>query len=70
MGSLVGSKDVPEKRNQMTSRDFCFWLQGFFEITDGEENVSVGLTMGQTEIVRRHLDSCIQARDRSWYGRQ
>lgn len=34
----------------MTSRDFCFWLQGFFEVSKAK-------TLGdeQTEIVKRHL---------------
>jgi hypothetical protein len=35
----------------MTSRDFCFWLQGYFELTKDE-----GLTNEQVELVRRHLD--------------
>ncbi len=34
----------------MTSRDFCYWLQGFFEIADAKE-----LNVRQTEDVRRHL---------------
>ena len=34
----------------MNSRDYCFWLQGFFEISETEE-----LTMKQTEIVKKHL---------------
>lgn len=34
----------------MTSRDFAYWLQGFFEITDAKE-----ITKEQTEIVKRHL---------------
>lgn len=33
----------------MTSRDFCFWLQGYFELSDG------GLTLDQVAVVRRHL---------------
>lgn len=38
----------------MTSRDFCYWLQGFYEIgmTKGP---STGLTPEQSDIVRRHL---------------
>jgi hypothetical protein len=34
----------------MTSRDFCFWLQGHFEISDAK-------TLGkkETEMVKRHL---------------
>lgn len=35
----------------MTSRDFCYWLQGFFELRDGAD----ALTPSQTELVRRHL---------------
>lgn len=40
----------------MTSRDFAFWLQGFFEITEGDErNAGRGLSPAQAETVRRHL---------------
>jgi hypothetical protein len=35
----------------MTSRDFCFWLQGVFEIGGVKS-----LDERQTEAVRRHLD--------------
>ena len=34
----------------MTSRDFCYWLQGFFEI-----GMPTNLTQNETEMVRRHL---------------
>jgi hypothetical protein len=34
----------------MTSRDFAFWLQGFFEISETTQ-----LTVKQTEIVKKHL---------------
>lgn len=34
----------------MTSRDFCFWLQGFFEIS--KDNF---LDEEQTNIVKKHL---------------
>lgn len=34
----------------MTSRDFCCWLQGYFEI-HGENN----LTNAQVEMIQRHL---------------
>jgi len=34
----------------MTSRDFCYWLQGYFEI-----NGSSSLTLGQSEMIKRHL---------------
>ena len=36
----------------MTSRDFCYWLQGFFEITDGDLDK---ITVGQAEVIKRHL---------------
>ena len=37
----------------MTSRDFCFWLQGYFELTQGSH--LVGLSPGQVDVVKRHL---------------
>ena len=36
----------------MQSRDFCFWLQGFFELGDD----SRALTTEQAAAIRRHLD--------------
>jgi hypothetical protein len=34
----------------MTSRDFCFWLQGYFEISEVN-----ALDTKQVEIIKRHL---------------
>lgn len=34
----------------MTSRDFCYWLQGYFEVSEGGS-----LTAAQAECVKRHL---------------
>ncbi len=34
----------------MTSRDYCFWLQGFFEVAKPQE-----LTPEQTTLIRQHL---------------
>lgn len=34
----------------MTSRDFCFWLQGFFELSR-----SSNLTETQVSMIERHL---------------
>ncbi len=34
----------------MTSRDFCFWLQGYFEI-----NTPDSIQEKQTEIIKKHL---------------
>lgn len=36
----------------MTSRDFCYWLQGFFEIADPKQ----GLSQDQLEMIKRHLN--------------
>lgn len=35
----------------MTSRDFCFWLQGFFEIGEFPD-----LHEGQVDCIKRHLN--------------
>jgi hypothetical protein len=35
----------------MTSRDFCFWLQGFYEIADPDT-----ITPHQAQLIKRHLD--------------
>ena len=34
----------------MTSRDFCFWLQGFFELSNEKY-----LSEAQTNIIKKHL---------------
>lgn len=34
----------------MTEREFCYWLQGFFELTD-TKNISET----QTEVIKEHL---------------
>lgn len=36
----------------MTPQDFCYWLQGYLELTEGQ---SQGLDLTQTLIVREHL---------------
>lgn len=35
----------------MTSREFCYWLQGFFEIAGGPQ----AMTKEQAEMISRHL---------------
>lgn len=35
----------------MTSRDFAYWLQGFFEISNAET-----INLGQTEMIKKHLN--------------
>lgn len=37
----------------MTSREFCYFLQGMFELCP--DSVKTGLTSEQTDLVRRHL---------------
>jgi len=36
----------------MKSRDFCFWLQGYFEIN----NLETPLTVTQQEVIKKHLE--------------
>ncbi len=35
----------------MTSRDFCYWLQGFFEVSD-----QISVNKDQVEIIKKHLN--------------
>lgn len=35
----------------MKSRDFCYWLQGFFELVEHKDD----LTKDQVRVVRNHL---------------
>ncbi len=35
----------------MTSRDFCFWLQGYFELAEP----CAGLSQKQREVIAAHL---------------
>ncbi|MGY4621996.1 hypothetical protein ACVWZ4_007223 [Bradyrhizobium sp. USDA 4472] len=43
----------------MQSRDFCYWLQGFFEVAsmaaDNKPEV-IGLTSAQISMIRNHLN--------------
>lgn len=41
----------------MTSRDFCYWLQGYFEISMADEEYSErnGLTYDQQCVIKKHL---------------
>ena len=40
----------------MTSRDFCFWAQGYFELTAAANGNTVqGLTSAQTHVLKKHL---------------
>lgn len=39
----------------MKSRDFCYWLQGFFELQGSSEYAAEGLTTEQVKIIKAHL---------------
>lgn len=39
----------------MTSRDFVYWLQGYFEIMDPNGSTAFPLGPVQTECIRKHL---------------
>lgn len=39
----------------MTSRDFCYWLQGYFELREASPNTHQCVTFEQDEMIRRHL---------------
>lgn len=58
----------------MTSRDFCYWLQGFFEITEsatkGHPEMLV-LDSHQIKVIRNHLNMVfIHEIDPSMGGKQ
>ena len=41
----------------MNSRDFCFWLQGFFEINGSNSGpVDSVLTASQIQVIKNHLN--------------
>lgn len=40
----------------MTSENFCYWLQGFFELNGVRQSGTVQLTVEQTLCIRNHLD--------------
>lgn len=44
----------------MTSREFCYWLQGFFELqrasSQGAQGVIEPLTIAQAQVIQNHLD--------------
>ncbi len=40
----------------MKSRDFCFWLQGYFELQVDGDKLSHGISAAQVQIIQRHLN--------------
>jgi len=45
-----GNPTITTKENKMTSRDFAYWLQGFFEISEAKN-----ITEEQTSMIKKHL---------------
>lgn len=42
----------------MTARDFCFWLQGMFELADADQNkkqLAESLSAQQVQTIKNHL---------------
>lgn len=39
----------------MTSRDFCYWLQGFFELSDRPGGQNTPMTADQVARIQAHL---------------
>lgn len=39
----------------MNATEFCYWLQGYFEIAASGEQKEIALTPAQVAIVRNHL---------------
>jgi hypothetical protein len=39
----------------VNTRDFCFWLQGFFEV-HGTSNKDYALSPEQVDVIKKHLD--------------
>lgn len=44
-----------QKDNNMTSRDFCFWLQGYFEVSESDAGVK-SLSAAQVKMIKAHLN--------------
>ncbi len=40
----------------MTPTNFCYWLQGFFEVTENSESKEIKLSQKQIDIIRAHLN--------------
>lgn len=39
----------------MTSRDFCYWLQGYLEIADAD-GAGISMTDNQVKMIQKHLN--------------
>jgi hypothetical protein len=47
----------------MTAQEFCYWLQGFFELSSAGGAGHLPLTAMQTECIRQHLCLVFQRDD-------
>jgi hypothetical protein len=54
----------------MTSREFCYWLQGFFEINSSDINAIEELTFEQVKTIQKHLNIVFKHEIDSSYGKQ
>ena len=51
----------------MTPRDFCYWMQGFFEINEvSQGNGKIYLDAEQTECVKNHLNMVFHHVDKTF----
>ena len=39
----------------MTSREFCYWLQGYFEIVEAGSSQTHPISFAQTDMIKKHL---------------
>lgn len=46
----------PKMKATMTPDQFCYWLQGFFELCPKTDATGLILNLQQTNMVREHLD--------------
>lgn len=53
---VMGVVNLEKKEKIMRSRDFCYWLQGYFEIAEGETEKRIGLTSKQIDMIKAHLN--------------
>lgn len=52
----------------MTERDFSFWLQGFFELTNAHDN-TIMQDPRISDLIRRHADLVLEKNPRSSFAR-
>ena len=50
------------KGRKMTARDFCYWMQGFFEISESAKTKTedIAITPEQAKIIKNHLAMVFQ----------